>query len=666
MRGSSPRTRGTQGIALLDGGIGRFIPAHAGNTGAQLVPNLPSPVHPRARGEHRSGRTGYLCRRGSSPRTRGTRYGRRCRSIGRRFIPAHAGNTSAVSWASVATAVHPRARGEHPDGAVLATVDRGSSPRTRGTPVIGGDAHHPQRFIPAHAGNTTAAHRTCCTASVHPRARGEHRGRSTSRAALAGSSPRTRGTRGDARGFSSLQRFIPAHAGNTRHPPPPGAVSPVHPRARGEHKEAFGAGAADDGSSPRTRGTPGSAAGRAGLCRFIPAHAGNTFAASAAARDAAVHPRARGEHAGNVMFSAGSAGSSPRTRGTRPDERHGGWFGRFIPAHAGNTDHHRTHRLRHPVHPRARGEHEDADAFGGGHGGSSPRTRGTRPTPAAVVLAERFIPAHAGNTGFCCEAATRGSVHPRARGEHAVVFQWDPANDGSSPRTRGTPVTTVTTYSRSRFIPAHAGNTAHRATSERRSAVHPRARGEHSFSPQRSPSSSGSSPRTRGTRATIPPSAAAPLPSPVHPRARGEHSPARAWYRCIAGSSPRTRGTHSRLQIIAARHRFIPAHAGNTWQTSGARRRAPVHPRARGEHRNAVSRARRSSGSSPRTRGTPRRVLSRYCTRRFIPAHAGNTRWRTSKRPTAPVHPRARGEHGMTCCPNCHHIGSSPRTRGTP
>ena len=74
---------------------------------------------------------------GSSPRTRGTFFSiiffPRCN----RFIPAHAGNIFLGMGYTYSAAVHPRARGEHDLKDVLVGVQRGSSPRTRGTSLPG-------------------------------------------------------------------------------------------------------------------------------------------------------------------------------------------------------------------------------------------------------------------------------------------------------------------------------------------------------------------------------------------------------------------------------------------------------------------------------------------------------------------------------------------------
>ncbi|CAB1368098.1 protein of unknown function [Denitratisoma oestradiolicum] len=50
------------------------------------------------------------------------------------------------------------------------------------------------------------------------------------------------------------------------------------------------------------------------------------------------------------------------------------------------------------------------------------------------------------------------------------------------------------------------------------------------------------------------------------------------------GSSPRMRGTLPWISEAAQTRRFIPAHAGNTPTPSPAKRCPPVHPRACGEH----------------------------------------------------------------------------------
>ncbi len=115
--------------------------------------------------------------------------------------------------------------------------------------------------------------------------------------------------------------------------------------------------------------------------------------------------------------------------------------------------------------------------------------------------------------------------------------------------------------------------------------------------------------------------------------------------RWLAGSSPRTRRTHRGARPGVGRERFIPTHAGNTYFAATKQTTSTVHPRARGEHFFPCLLRVSSYGSSPRTRGTHRSNAHKRNTRRFIPAHAGNTQIST-----------------VLDLPDS---GSSPRTRGT-
>ena len=111
----------------------------------------------------------------------------------------------------------------------------------------------------------------------------------------------------------------------------------------------------------------------------------------------------------------------------------------------------------------------------------------------------------------------------------------------------------------------------------------------------------------------------------VHPRARGEHLLTSAFAGVITGSSPRTRGTRQHDDLLGRLARFIPAHAGNTFDACFEQSFKAVHPRARGEHIFPLMAGTYLDGSSPRTRGTREAPTSASCLHRFIPAHAGNT-----------------------------------------
>ena len=443
---------------------------------------------------------------GSSPRRRGTLVPIDHRSHLERFIPAQAGNTRRGAPAARTFPVHPRAGGEHRPTFLCSTI--GSSPRRRGTQPDVRLGNHRPRFIPAQAGNTFDSPVMRPQPPVHPRAGGEHASRTT----RFGSSPRRRGTRNR----------------DARDP-----RSPVHPRAGGEHPSE------DDG----------------GICRFIPAQAGNTGSDRRPSLDHRFIPA----QAGNTPLPSARAasGSSPRRRGTPPFIVLALRFRRFIPAQAGNTD---APSSRAPsVHPRAGGEHAKGTQVKLCDAGSSPRRRGTqridhRETNStgssrrrgtqrwarASAPGNRFIPAQAGNTTEALQRSSRGGSSPRRRGtrlrSHRHIAEW-------------------------RFIPAQAGNTSSEHPWERTLPVHPRAGGEHILY--------------------------APFGSPVtvHPRAGGEHRGSTWKLHVYIGSSPRRRGTQRNRSRFLHRGRFIPAQAGNTI-------------------REAPHLQRRENGSSPRRRGT--------------------------------------------------------------
>ena len=212
--------------------------------------------------------------------------------------------------------VHPRASGERHRLAQWHSSTAGSSPRERGTlarqvrwPLHG-------RFIPARAGNAAVAVAGEACKAVHPRASGERGTKEDGTQTLTGSSPRERGTRTSPLRQQHDQRFIPARAGNAPRSTVPAAAQPVHPRASGERPDRPLDQNGYAGSSPRERGTLDGLLARIGDGRFIPARAGNAYAAPWGWSARAVHPRASGERFFASVRASSHCGSSPRERGT--------------------------------------------------------------------------------------------------------------------------------------------------------------------------------------------------------------------------------------------------------------------------------------------------------------------------------------------------------------
>ena len=192
-------------------------------------------------------------------------------------------------------------------------------------------------------------------------------------------------------------------------------------------------------------------------------------------------------------------GSSPRLRGTERWRSILGYPDRFIPALAGNGQLRNLQRSRHPVHPRACGERMPFFELSWPACGSSPRLRGTAPTPAESEHLLRFIPALAGNGMLSVWCRVALTVHPRACGERLFPVNPNPVLIGSSPRLRGTDPTVYHSGTIHRFIPALAGNGSNFRSETRMPAVHPRACGERGGHDGGGKVQGGSSPRLRGT-----------------------------------------------------------------------------------------------------------------------------------------------------------------------
>ena len=188
-----------------------------------------------------------------------------------------------------------------------------------------------------------------------------------------------------------------------------------------------------------------------------------------------------GEHSWCAAPGIRSSGSSPRVRGTLDVVGLPERCRRFIPACAGNTQLERLLMNTLTVHPRVCGEHLERAGELWINYGSSPRVRGTPMLVGLESSGRRFIPACAGNTYWESQRQSALTVHPRVCGEHVASAHQRPGSAGSSPRVRGTPFIDRRTDLTLRFIPACAGNTAHRRTASAASAVHPRVCGEHAL-----------------------------------------------------------------------------------------------------------------------------------------------------------------------------------------
>ena len=315
---------------------------------------------------------------------------------------------------------------------------------------------------------------------------------------IRGSSPLTRGKPLQGGAEEGLGGLIPAHAGKTRTPSGSSSGRRAHPRSRGENRAFWRLVSVVPGSSPLTRGKPARTRGAPSTGGLIPAHAGKTHTHGRTLYKAQAHPRSRGENVCCWSVCVCTSGSSPLTRGKRL-----AFFVVFlccglIPAHAGKTTSVQGRPLGLWAHPRSRGENTTHNKGAITRAGSSPLTRGKRPSPNQRHNISGLIPAHAGKTASQALALRRQRAHPRSRGENRVCKTCATGVEGSSPLTRGKLMLTTINQPTMGLIPAHAGKTLRILANHRDTWAHPRSRGENRFVQHLGCVASGSSPLTRG------------------------------------------------------------------------------------------------------------------------------------------------------------------------
>ena len=196
-------------------------------------------------------------------------------------------------------------------------------------------------------------------------------------------------------------------------------------------------------------------------------------------------------------------------------------------------------------------------------------------------VANRIIPAHAGQTRGHRRCVVMMTDHPRACGATWKRPWRNYPKPGSSPRMRGKLLFCHCVSSLLRIIPAHAGQTR-----------------------------------------TIP---APPRQKADHPRACGANCANESALSAVVGSSPRMRGKPCLCCEEPAYTRIIPAHAGQTPSPETCGRPRTDHPRACGANYTADRTPCKRCGSSPRMRGKLLRQMAALREERIIPAHAGQT-----------------------------------------
>ena len=398
-RGSSPHTRGAQRESPLWRLSPWIIPAYAGSTPFARSCPRSAGDHPRIRGEHSPSLNFAHRSRGSSPHTRGAQgVGLRPRG-GLRIIPAYAGSTRAGHPPSSLGRDHPRIRGEHIVAWMAKHEGDGSSPHTRGAQAADSKLLHSNGIIPAYAGSTPGDTRSSAREPDHPRIRGEHAALASQAHSIAGSSPHTRGAHRRHRGRGRGLGIIPAYAGSTGDPHQKGRGYRDHPRIRGEHIIGSIGMLIGWGSSPHTRGAHWKKARIVTGIGIIPAYAGSTpLKPSDSPIRSGSSPHTRGAHHARMVQATPRRIIPAYAGSTLIAARPFTMLPRIIPAYAGSTRAAPSPATPPADHPRIRGEHGGQGAAAPGVGGSSPHTRGARLDRLRIDDAGRIIPAYAGST----------------------------------------------------------------------------------------------------------------------------------------------------------------------------------------------------------------------------------------------------------------------------
>ena len=191
---------------------------------------------------------------------------------------------------------HPRSRGEYPHATPQPRTAGGSSPLSRGISAAATGTLSRTRIIPALAGNTSRLGAQSMRIRDHPRSRGEYSTADTRGVTCSGSSPLSRGIPRSVVDRDVTEGIIPALAGNTARFPHETGVPEDHPRSRGEYAIHDAHVAAEQGSSPLSRGILNEPAPRPRRSWIIPALAGNTTDRCPSTRGPRDHPRSRGEY----------------------------------------------------------------------------------------------------------------------------------------------------------------------------------------------------------------------------------------------------------------------------------------------------------------------------------------------------------------------------------
>ena len=252
-----------------------------------------------------------------------------------------------------------------------------------------------------------------------------------------GLSPRVRGNLIVVLPAISLNRSIPACAGEpTRKASSPLSFS-VYPRVCGGTPRRWSGRPQRRGLSPRVRGNPLVAMMAGVLAGSIPACAGEPPDYAGAAAGAKVYPRVCGGTTRSGRRRGRERGLSPRVRGNRRLRRRDSWRRGSIPACAGEPSSRRHIDRKCRVYPRVCGGTSQGRPPSMRARGLSPRVRGNPAGRLLLPLPQRSIPACAGEPIEPVAVNDAQGVYPRVCGGTRHHMELSSRISGLSPRVRG-------------------------------------------------------------------------------------------------------------------------------------------------------------------------------------------------------------------------------------
>ena len=195
LRGLSPRVRGNPLHQLQPAACLGSIPACAGEPGWTRRTGCPRRVYPRVCGGTYCDLEGVNGGAGLSPRVRGNRPAAAWHCLGRRSIPACAGEPCAGLVLDFLGAVYPRVCGGTAEELRRRYGGKGLSPRVRGNHRREAPPMTTKRSIPACAGEPFSPPHSQRRLKVYPRVCGGTSPRQRCQEKNCGLSPRVRGNR---------------------------------------------------------------------------------------------------------------------------------------------------------------------------------------------------------------------------------------------------------------------------------------------------------------------------------------------------------------------------------------------------------------------------------------------------------------------------------------